>query len=76
MDGPENHSESERGVTEESKTVRKEQVDAKDEPEDDGLFKAWELPPVPDWARRPPPRDAGTLFDQESTPKQKRQEKH
>ncbi len=69
MDGSENHSESERGVAEESDSVRKEQVDAEDGHEDDGLFKAWELPPVPDWARRPPARDSGTLFDQESTQK-------
>lgn len=63
MDDSEKHSESERGGAEESDSVRKEQGDAEGGNEDDRLFKAWELPPVPDWARRPPPRDPGTLFD-------------
>lgn len=63
-DGSENHSESERDLAEESDSARKKQVDTEDGHEDDGLFKAWELPPVPDWARRPPARDPGTLFDQ------------
>lgn len=63
MDGSEKHSESERGAAEESDSVRKGQEDAEDGHEDDGLFKEWELPPVPDWARRPPDRDTGTLFD-------------
>ncbi|MCH8967677.1 MAG: hypothetical protein IIA66_00995 [Planctomycetes bacterium] len=63
MDDSEKNSESERDGAKESDSVRKEPVDAEEGHEGDGLFKAWELPPVPDWARRPPPRDPGTLFD-------------
>ena len=63
MDDPEKHSESERDGAEESDSVRKEPVDAEEGQEDDGLFKAWELPPVPDWARRAPAENSDTLFD-------------
>ncbi len=72
MDSSKERSDSDRDAAEASDEGRQSGAKTENECEDDGLFKAWELPPVPDWARRPPARDSGTLFDQEPAPKQKR----
>ncbi len=65
MDNSKERSDSDQDAAEAPEAGREDRAETENECEDDGLFKAWELPPVPDWARRPPAGDSGTLFDQE-----------